>query len=152
MSEAPRRTLGGVVHETTRRRDVVEQAEVIAQLSGAMDPFVLDALDKEVLQRRPHRVLDVGCGSGSHLAHLLRLLPGASGLGIESEAAAALARTTLASRGLSVRSRILEGDVRQVLDGLPDRFGSSTCCCARRGERWGCPRSTTCAISSAPPG
>jgi SAM-dependent methyltransferase len=105
------------------RRDVVEQAEVIAQLSGAMDPFVLDALDKEVRQRRPHRVLDVGCGSGSHLAHLLRLLPGASGLGIESEAAAAaLARTTLASRGLSGRSRVLEGDARQVLEGLPDRF------------------------------
>jgi len=99
------------------RRDVAEKGEVIARLSRAMDPFVLDALADEVRSRRPHRVLDVGCGSGSHLAHVLRLAPEASGVGIEADpAAATLARMTLTDSGVGSRGEVVLGDVREMLD------------------------------------
>lgn len=98
------------------RRDIVEKGDVIARLSRVMDPFVLDALSREVEQRRPHRVLDVGCASGSHLAHMLRLAPYAEGVGIEKDpAAAAMARETLAGGELSGRAEVVEGDARDVL-------------------------------------
>ena len=100
-----------------KRRDVVEKGEVIARLSKAMDPFVLDALDEEVARRQPRRILDVGCGSGSHLVHMLRLSPDATGVGVEADrAAAALARRTVADAGLSERAQIVEGDVRAEPD------------------------------------
>lgn len=99
------------------RRDVLDRGEVIARLSRGMDPFVLDALTDEVERRPPRRVLDVGCGSGSHLAHMLALAPEATGVGIETDhAAATLARMTLSNRGLGSRGDVVEGDVRQVLD------------------------------------
>jgi predicted O-methyltransferase YrrM len=105
------------------RRDVLDKGEVIARLSRAMDPFVLEALGKEVEQRRPRHLLDVGCGSGSHLVHMLRAAPGASGVGIETDAAAAsMARATLAAARLDGRAEILEGDVRDVLDASPGTY------------------------------
>lgn len=99
-----------------RRRDVVEKGDVIARLSKGMDPFVLDVLTKEVRERQPHRILDVGCATGTHLAHMLRLSPTASGVGIDVDhAAAAMARRTVADAGLGDRAEVVEGDVREVL-------------------------------------
>jgi SAM-dependent methyltransferase len=99
------------------RRDVLDKGDVIARLSRAMDPFVLEALGKEVEQRRPRHLLDVGCGAGSHLVHMLRAAPGASGVGIETDASAAsMARATLAAARLDGRAEVVEGDVRNVLD------------------------------------
>jgi len=99
------------------RRDVLDKGDVIARLSRAMDPFVLEAVGKEVAQRRPRNVLDVGCGSGSHLVHMLRAAPGASGVGIETDAsAAAMARSTLSAARLDGRAEVIEGDARSVLD------------------------------------
>jgi SAM-dependent methyltransferase len=98
------------------RRDVTEKGDLIARLSQVMDPFVLDVLDARLKRDRPSRILDIGCGSGSHLAHLLRAVPEAEGVGVEADAAAAaLARETFEHSGLSERARVLEGDVREVL-------------------------------------
>jgi SAM-dependent methyltransferase len=104
------------------RRDVADKGEVIARLSRMMDPFVLGAVDRELREHTPARVLDVGCGSGSHLAHMLRSLPDATGVGVEVDAgAAALARTALAEAGLDGRARVVEGDVR-ALAVMPEEF------------------------------
>jgi SAM-dependent methyltransferase len=104
------------------RRDVADKGEVIARLSRMMDPFVLGAVDRELREHAPARVLDVGCGSGSHLAHMLRSLPEATGVGVEVDAAAAaLARTALAEAGLDGRAQVVEGDVR-ALDATPEEF------------------------------
>jgi precorrin-6B methylase 2 len=99
------------------RRDVVEKGEVIARLSRAMDPFVTDALTRELEQRRPRRVLDVGCGTGTHLVHMLTAAPEASAVGIETDHdAASIARRTLTDHGLASRGVVMERDVREVLD------------------------------------
>jgi SAM-dependent methyltransferase len=105
------------------RRDIIEKGDVIARLSRVMDPFVLDALSHEVERRRPRRVLDVGCGSASHLVHMLELSPGAAGIGIEADrAAAALARASVVHHGLTERVEIVEGDAREVLDASTEAF------------------------------
>jgi len=104
------------------RRDVADKGEVIARLSRMMDPFVYGAVDRELREHAPRRVLDVGCGSGSHLAHMLSSRPDATGVGVEVDAAAAaLARTSLAAAGLTDRARVVEGDVRSLV-ATPEEF------------------------------
>jgi Methyltransferase small domain len=79
-----------------RRRDIAEQGEVIARLSAAFDPFIHDLLTRTVTQRRPRRVLDVGCGVGLQLATMLEAAPQATGVEVDADgAAAALAERTL---------------------------------------------------------
>lgn len=99
------------------RQDVVEHGDIIARVARAMDPFVADALTREIARNRPRRILDVGCGSGSHLTHLLTAVPEATGVGIETDhGAATIARMALTDHGLAGRASVVEGDVRQVLD------------------------------------
>jgi SAM-dependent methyltransferase len=105
------------------RRDVIEKGDVIARLSRVMDPFIHDALGEQLQRRNPTRILDVGCGSGSHLAHMLRLAPQASGVGIETDpAAVTLARMTLTDEGVGSRGEVVQGDVRDVLDASAGEF------------------------------
>lgn len=100
----------------SRRRDVVENAETIASLSSAMEPLVRATLAAEVRAADPVRVLDVGCGDGSLLRHLLDLAPRAHGTGVEVDAGtASRARSALAAAGLAERATVAHGDVRDLL-------------------------------------
>ena len=67
------------------RRDTVEQGEVIARLSAAISPLVRDLLVRTVTERRPRRVLDIGCGAGLHLAAMLEAAPDATGIGVDAD-------------------------------------------------------------------
>jgi predicted O-methyltransferase YrrM len=99
------------------RRDIEEQGEVIARLSTAFEPFVARLLSDLVTQRRPRRVLDVGCGAGAQLIQMLNAAPGAQGVGVETDAdAAKLARSNLAAEGLAGRATVIEADIRGLLD------------------------------------
>jgi len=105
------------------RQDIAEKGQLIARLSRAMDPFVTDFLQSQLQEVQPRTVLDIGCGSASHLVHMLRMAPAASGMGVETDpAAAGLARTRLSDESLSHRARIVEGDVRQVLGSMTESF------------------------------
>jgi SAM-dependent methyltransferase len=95
------------------RRDVADQGELIARISAAFEPFVLDRLTRAVEDRAPRRVLDIGCGAGLQLAAMLSAAPEAEGVGIDVDAGAvSLAEKTLAGRGLSRRAQVLQADVR----------------------------------------
>ena len=99
------------------RRDIEEQGEVIARLSTAFEPFVAQLLTDLVTLRRPQRVLDVGCGAGAQLIHMLNAAPGGQGVGVETDAdAAKLARSNLAAEGLAGRATVLEADIRDLLE------------------------------------
>jgi SAM-dependent methyltransferase len=110
-----------------RRRDVEEHADVIARLSAALEPLLHDLLTRTVRGRRPRRVLDIGCGAGLHLAAVLEAAPDATGVGVDVDpSAAALARRTLAERGLADRAVVEAVDIREALaagdpGALPDR-------------------------------
>jgi SAM-dependent methyltransferase len=98
------------------RRDTVEQGEVIARLSAALYPLIRDLLVRTVTERRPRRVLDIGCGAGLHLAAMLEAAPDATGIGVDADPdAAALARRTLTERGLADRASVEAVDIQELL-------------------------------------
>jgi SAM-dependent methyltransferase len=100
----------------SRRRDIEEQAEVIARLSAVLEPLLHDLLTRSVREYRPRRVLDVGCGAGLHLAAMLEAAPDATGVGVDVDpAAAALARRTLSERGLADRASVEAVDIQKAL-------------------------------------
>jgi SAM-dependent methyltransferase len=95
------------------RRDVTEQGELIARLSGGFEPLVLRVLTRTVAARAPRRILDVGCGKALELAAMLEAAPDAHGVGVDVDAAVVeLAGRTLAERGLACRAEVLHTDVR----------------------------------------
>ena len=69
-----------------RRRDVAEHGALIARISQGFEPLVMDVLTRAVIERRPRRVLDIGCGAGLELAAMLEAAPGAHGVGSISTA------------------------------------------------------------------
>ena len=98
------------------RRDTVESGEVIARLSAALYPLIRDLLVRTVTERRPRRVLDIGCGAALYLAAMLEAAPEATGVGVDVDpGAAALARRTLSERSLADRASVEEVDIRKAL-------------------------------------
>ncbi|MGY1795020.1 methyltransferase [Geodermatophilus sp. SYSU D00525] len=98
------------------RRDTAEDGEVIARLSAAISPLVRAHLVRTVTERRPRRVLDVGCGAGLYLAAVLEAAPDATGVGVDVDPdAAAVARRTLSERGLADRAAVETVDIRRAL-------------------------------------
>jgi SAM-dependent methyltransferase len=103
------------------RQDIELDGELIARLSRFMDEFVLAELDRVVEQQQPSRVLDVGCGAAAHLCHLLRRVPQASTVGVETDPdAAELARAGVQAARLSGRAEVVEADVRDFLGVRPE--------------------------------
>ncbi|MGY1830630.1 class I SAM-dependent methyltransferase [Geodermatophilus sp. SYSU D01180] len=99
-----------------RRRDTAENGEVIARMSAAISPLVRAHLARTVAERRPRRVLDVGCGAGLYLAAMLEAAPDATGIGVDVDPdAAALARRALSERGLADRAGVEVVDIRRAL-------------------------------------
>ncbi|HSK28252.1 MAG TPA: class I SAM-dependent methyltransferase [Jiangellales bacterium] len=98
------------------RRDTAEQGEVIARLSAAIYPLIRDLLVRTVTERRPRRVLDLGCGAGLHLAAMLEAAPDAIGIGVDVDPdAAARARRTLTDRGLADRASVEAVDIHEAI-------------------------------------
>jgi SAM-dependent methyltransferase len=98
------------------RRDTTENGEVIARLSAAIYPLIRDLLVRTVTQRRPRRVLDIGCGAGLYLAAMLEAAPDATGIGLDVDPdAAALARRTVSERGLADRASVEAVDIQEAL-------------------------------------
>ena len=118
------RELGTQLAGGSPRRDVIEQGELIARLSGGFEPLVLGVLTRAVRERAPRRVLDVGCGKALELVAMLEAAPVASGVGIDVDAGAVeLAGRTLAERGLTDRAEVVHTDVRAAAGlGAPFDF------------------------------
>jgi len=106
------------------RRDVEEKGELIARLSEGFAPFVDELLTTLVQERRPLRVLDLGCGTGQRLVGMVRAGPGVEGVGVERDAdAAALAEAAIARAELEQRVGIVRTDIAELVARGPDRIG-----------------------------
>ena len=89
---------------------------VIARASRLVEPVLAPWLRSLVAERRPRRVLDVGCGTGVYLTHAATAGgPELTGLGVDLDATVVdLARQRLATAGLAERFDVRHADVRTV--------------------------------------
>jgi 2-polyprenyl-3-methyl-5-hydroxy-6-metoxy-1,4-benzoquinol methylase len=89
---------------------------VIARASRLVEPVLAPLLRSLVAERRPRRLLDVGCGTGVYLVHAATAGdPQLTGVGVDLDAAVVeLARQRLASAGLAARFQVGHADVRGV--------------------------------------
>lgn len=77
--------------------------DAIARSSRLAEPVLAPVIRSVAAQRRPRSVLDVGCGSGIYLQHVLDVAPHATAVGIDlDEGALATARAALRRSGQSV--------------------------------------------------
>ncbi len=97
-----------------RRTDVTDSADLMARLTRVFEPWICDELTKVLSEVRPNRVLDIGCGSGALLAHMLVSAPEARGVGIDLTAVNVAARTC-AEAGVSARTDLALGDASALL-------------------------------------
>jgi SAM-dependent methyltransferase len=88
---------------------------VIARGSRLVEPVLAPLVRSLVAQRRPRRLLDVGCGTGVYLVHAAAASPQLTGLGIDLDAGVVdLARARLAEAGLAERFEVRHADVRSA--------------------------------------
>jgi 4-hydroxy-2,2'-bipyrrole-5-carbaldehyde O-methyltransferase len=87
---------------------------VIARASRLVEPALAPLLRSLVAERRPQRILDVGCGTGVYLVHAATAGgPTLTGLGVDLDAAVVdLARQRLADAGLAERFPVRHADIR----------------------------------------
>ena len=87
---------------------------VIARASRLVEPALTPLVRSVVAERRPRRVLDVGCGTGVYLVHAASAGgPQLTGLGVDLDAAVVeLARQRLADARLADRFDVRHADIR----------------------------------------
>lgn len=90
-----------------------QDGALIARSSRIVEPFIHDAVADLVPATGPVSLLEIGCGSGTHLRKAASVNPALTALGLELQPEVAeLARANLAAWGLTDRIAVETGDVR----------------------------------------
>ena len=99
-----------------------DHGDVIAAASRVAEPVLGPTLRTVVADVRPSRVLDIGCGSGIYLRHVLEAAPTATGLGIDLDDGAVTGATAqLADLQGEGRCEVRRGDIETMSTEL-DQF------------------------------
>jgi 4-hydroxy-2,2'-bipyrrole-5-carbaldehyde O-methyltransferase len=86
---------------------------LVARSSRVVEPLVHEAIDAATKDRKPTRLLEVGCGSGTYIRYACERNPQLSALGLELQPPVAeMARRNLLRWRLSERASVEVGDVR----------------------------------------
>src|ERR1039458_1224947 len=120
----PYAELGTMIRELDSGRDDLDRyAEDIAQVSLAALPFITSVLRRTLVELRPARVLDVGCGSGSYTRVVLESDPSVRVDGVDlAQDVIAAARRELFEQGFGTRIELHVGDIREWLQRSDIRF------------------------------
>jgi SAM-dependent methyltransferase len=90
-----------------------QDGAVIARSSRVLEPFVREAIERVVPRERPVRLLEIGCGTGTHIRHAAEWSPALTAVGLELQPeVASLARENVERWGLSGRVCVEQGDIR----------------------------------------
>ncbi len=91
-----------------------QDGELIARSSRVLEPLVQEAIAGVVPARGPVRLLEIGCGSGTHIRFAASLNPALRAIGRELQAdVARRAEENILAWGLTDRVAIEAGDVRE---------------------------------------
>ncbi|HMU40194.1 MAG TPA: methyltransferase domain-containing protein [Pseudomonadota bacterium] len=97
-----------------------QDGEVVARSSRLLEPFVHEAIGRAIPTTGQVRVLEIGCGSGTYLRHMLKRNPNVRVHGIELQPEVAeLARRNLLAWGVAERATIEVQDIRARPVGEP---------------------------------
>jgi 4-hydroxy-2,2'-bipyrrole-5-carbaldehyde O-methyltransferase len=103
--------------------DLDAMGDLVARFSKIGEPMLKNFLSAIVAGREPMRVLDVGCGSGVFLQSINYANAGASGFGLDVDAAASRqAKENILEWGLQDSFRILQGDIRHLPGEISGKF------------------------------
>jgi SAM-dependent methyltransferase len=88
---------------------------LVARVSKIADPYVEHFLSGIVRGKGALRVLDLGCGSGSHLRRVVEVNPDVTGIGLDSDSdVVKQAKMNVAGWGLEESIEVMEGDLRSL--------------------------------------
>ena len=91
----------------------------IAASSRIAEPILGSAVRAVTRHESPQRVLDIGCGSGAYLRHMLEAAPTATGLGIDRDAGAIrVALNLLDPLRAEGRCELRQGDIAELAEEL----------------------------------
>ncbi len=91
-----------------------QEGRVIARSSRVLEPVVREAVAEQVGEQGALRLLEIGCGSGTHIRFAAQRNPDLTALGLELQPEVAeLAKNNLAKWGLSGRVEVEACDVRE---------------------------------------
>jgi len=89
-----------------------QDGELVARSSRIVEPFIRDAVSSTVPLQGEVSLLEVGCGTGTHLHHAAALNPQLTALGLELQPEVAdMARRSVDEAGLSDRIHVETGDI-----------------------------------------
>lgn len=92
-----------------------ECGAVIAASSRIAEPILGSAVRVVARSEQPGRVLDIGCGSGVYLRHILEVVPNASGVGVDLDAGAlGVASEMLHELRSQGRCELRQGDIQEL--------------------------------------
>jgi SAM-dependent methyltransferase len=91
----------------------------IAASSRSAEPILGPAVRAVTRSETPQRVLDIGCGSGAYLRHMLEAAPTATGLGIDRDAGAIRVASDLLDPLRAVRRcELRQGDIEELAEEI----------------------------------
>ena len=96
-------------------------ARVVAEATAGLQVLCARKLLPELPDLKPRldaggTILEVGCGTGTHLLRLAKSFPGARCVGVDIDpTGTAIARASIREAGLDLRVTVLEGDVAEVV-------------------------------------
>jgi 4-hydroxy-2,2'-bipyrrole-5-carbaldehyde O-methyltransferase len=103
--------------------DLDAMGDLVARFSKIGEPMLKNFLSTIVAGKGPVRVLDVGCGSGVFLQSIHNANAGATGVGLDVDAAAARqAKENIQAWGLQDSFRIHQGDIRHLPEEITGPF------------------------------
>jgi 4-hydroxy-2,2'-bipyrrole-5-carbaldehyde O-methyltransferase len=115
---AAQRLPGGPLGE-----DLAEIGDLVARFSKIGEPIIKQFLIGLIPKKGSLHVLDVGCGAGIYLRLIQKVLPNATGIGVDADGAASeQARGNLEAWGIADRFHIVTGDIRRPPEPLKGPF------------------------------